>query len=196
MMQNDTVQSLIPGYKPPVKLTYNTFVLNVFSIIVFILGIVGFNLLRGWIEKGVFTGEFSGSIDFAGMGILAVIFVITILVHELVHGLFFWQLGYKVSFGLMLPIAAYTMVKNQLVKRQDYLLISLAPFVMINLICILLLFLKISIISDIAVPALIINTSGAVADLWLATVIFFSPKKTLFYDTSVMENFVYYPNED
>ena len=160
------------------------------------LGIVGFNLIRGWIEKGVFVGEFSGSVDVSGMGLLILVFVLTVLVHELVHGLFFWMLGYKVSFGLMLPIAAYTMAKNQLVKRWDYLIISLAPFVFINLFCILLLFLKSSILSDVAVSVLIINTSGAVADLWLAKVIFFSPKKTLFYDSSVTENFMYYPNQD
>ena len=155
---------------------------------------MGFNLLRVWIEKGTLNGQFSSSIDLVGMGVLLLVFVATIIVHELVHGLFFWLFGYKVSFGLMLPIAAYTMAKNQLIKRIDYLTISLAPFVLINLVCILLLFLKIPIVSDIAVSILIINTSGAVGDLWLAKVIFSSPKKTLFYDSSVMENFVYYPN--
>jgi len=136
MMKNEATVSLISGYKRPVKLTYNVLILNIFSIIIFILGIIGFNLLHSWIKKGSFTGEFSGSIDLAGMGLLVGVFIITILVHELVHGLFFWLLGYKVNFGLMLPIAAYTMAKNQLIKRTDYMLISLAPFVLINLVCI------------------------------------------------------------
>jgi len=56
--------------------------------------------------------------------------------------------------------------------------------------------LKVSIVSDTAVSVLIINTSGAVGDLWLAKVIFFSPKKTLFYDSSAMENYIYSPNKN
>jgi hypothetical protein len=48
-------------------------------------------------------------------------------------------------------------------------------------------------ISDIAVWALVVNTSGAVGDLWLGYIIKKSPKNTLFYDISPFKNYIYYP---
>lgn len=116
----------------------------------------------------------------------------TIIFHELIHVTAFKLLKYKVSFGLILPMVAYTIAKNQLIKKIDYLVVAMAPLVIINSICTPLLFLKIPAISNLLVWILIVNTSGAAGDLWLGWVIKKSPKDTLFYDASPSQNYIYY----
>ena len=89
-------------------------------------------------------------------------------------------------------MVAYTIAKNQLIKKIDYLVVAMAPLVIINSICTPLLFLKIPAISNLLVWILIVNTSGAAGDLWLGWVIKKSPKDTLFYDASPSQNYIYY----
>lgn len=191
-MKINTNLPQIVGYKEPIELKYNFLVLNIFSGFLFVISLFGFNFLRIWIETGTFETNFSGSVDANQTFIIGLIFVGTIICHEIVHGIVFKLLKYKVSFGLILPSMAYTMVKNQLVKKRDYLIVAMAPFVVINFVCISLLFLKISALNNLLVWILVINTSGAVGDLWLSWVIQNSPKNTLFYDTSPSQNYIYY----
>jgi len=193
MKKTDANLPKISGYTTPVVLSYNVLFLNILSFVVFIGSIFGFNLLRIFIETGSFKTSLSGNIDIIWLFLITLIFVVTILCHEAIHGIFFALLKYKVSFGAVLPVGVYTMARNQFIKRKHYLIIAIAPLLLINTICIALLFLKIPAISDVAIWALILNTSGAVGDMWLFYTIKKSPKNTLFYDTSPFQNYIYYP---
>jgi hypothetical protein len=193
-MKTNTNLPQITNYKKPIELKYNFLLLSIFSVVLLLISLVSFNLLRIFIETGRLERTFSGSFDITDLVIIMVTFTATIICHELVHGIVFKLLKYKVSFGLILPFGAYTIAKNQLIQKKDYFIIGIAPLMVINFVCILLLFLKIPSISDLLVWILVFNTSGAAGDLWLSWVILKSPKDTLFYDTSPSQNYIYHPD--
>jgi hypothetical protein len=102
--------------------------------------------------------------------------------HELLHGAAFLLWGGRPYFGAKLPYALYCGAKNQLFRRNQYLVVGLAPLVVITLAGIL-----VTLISPVtAVYTLAItvgNISGAAGDIWSVGRLLRLPKPTLVEDT-------------
>ena len=84
--------------------------------------------------------------------------------HEAVHALIILGLGGKPRFGLKLPLAAYCTAPNQLFTRNGYIVIALAPLILLSIAGIV-----IAILAPDAAAALLLafagNFSGAIGDL-------------------------------
>lgn len=117
------------------------------------------------------TGQHGASLNFglialwAGLNILGYIFVLPF--HEFLHGITISLLGGRPHYGAKLPFALYCGAKNQIFSSNGYLLIALAPFVVISLAGIVLTLLAPT-VAPYFLFALVGNASGAAGDLWMA----------------------------
>jgi hypothetical protein len=140
----------------------------------------------------IFSPSSTSGIAEIGMVLLAVL--VTIVVHEWVHGLVYRVLGYHVSYGLSWRMgAAYAAAFGQWQKRDHNLLAALAPLVVLTPLFIGLLATPNQLLNLAAFSALIFNTSGAVGDLYLSWRLVRLPKGALLYDIDPKTMLIYLP---
>ncbi|MBD2431456.1 MULTISPECIES: DUF3267 domain-containing protein [Fischerella] len=119
------------------------------------------------------TNQWSALVVF--LGFIAVLFG-QIIIHELIHGVAFAAFGgsprYGVGVKFFLPYA-YATSPGTRFSRNAYLVIDLAPLVVIDLLCLVL----VAIFPQAAWLGLVVvfNTSGASGDLWMATLLLRCP---------------------
>lgn len=147
----------------------------------FILGLVARGILWGVVEFHVSVG-----LTFPiFLGIIAA----TVILHEAVHGLGFLVFGGKPRFGVKLigrffPVV-YASATGPLIPRNHYLLVGLAPFLVLTP-----LFLLIGIlarndgIAVMALMAMAMNVGGSIGDLMVARKVRQLGGGTLFEDTA------------
>ncbi len=136
-----------------------------------------------------FTGT-NQDIDFAfsqvqgWLGTLLLI-VLTIVLHELIHGAVMSIYGGKPRYGVglshfVLPYAYAT--SSKVFTRNQFLQITLAPFVLISVLGVLLMVL-------LRIPwlaiALAINAAGAIVDIWVSSIVWRYPRHILAEDTAI-----------
>ena len=129
-----------------------------------------------------FRGTSSSSISFEFTSLPSFLFsslkliltiVLVLVFHEAIHAFFFWyfsrqkpKVGFKGSY-------AFAAMPGWYFPRNQYLLIGIAPLLVITLIGILLLVITPESLLNMILVALILNTSGAIGDLivvlWLLT---------------------------
>jgi hypothetical protein len=166
--------------------------------IVAVFGLVLSVAIFRWIGRllnsnfDIFSPSATNAIAQVGVVFLAV--VITIIVHEWVHGLVYRVLGYRVSYGLSWRMgAAYAAAFSQWQKRDHNLLAALAPLVLLTPLLITLLAVPNQLLNLAAFAALIFNTSGAVGDLYLSWRLLRLPKDALLYDIDPKTMLIYLP---
>jgi hypothetical protein len=125
---------------------------------------------------------------------LLVVFVAVIVVHEALHGLGFLVFGGRPRFGFAvkggMPYAFATCPGKHFTKRQ-FLVIGLLPLIVIGGAA--LAVVGSPLLAGYGALAFAINTSGAVGDLWMVTLILQSPSRTLFEDTDGVTLEAYLP---
>ena len=102
--------------------------------------------------------------------------------HELLHGAAFLLWGGRPYFGAKLPYALYCGARNQLFRRNQYLVVGMAPLVIITLAGIIVTFIA----PTAAVYTLAVtvgNISGAAGDVWSVARMLRLPSTTLVEDT-------------
>jgi hypothetical protein len=104
--------------------------------------------------------------------------------HELIHGLAFLFWGGKPFFGAKLPFALYCGARQQIFPRNYYLVVGLAPLVIITILALLLTLFS-PVLASYTLFANLSNFSGAVGDLWVASRILRQPPHILLEDTDV-----------
>ncbi len=93
------------------------------------------------------------------------------VLHELVHGVFFWLFTRsRPTFGFR-GWYAFAAAPGWLLTRGQYLVVTLAPFVLLSILGIILL----AIVPTGALAAIlagtVMNAAGAVGDLWVVFLI-------------------------
>jgi hypothetical protein len=109
-------------------------------------------------------------------------YVIILPLHEVIHAMVFAFWGGRPYFGAKLPLALYCGAKNQLFRRNQYLVVGLAPFVVITLAGIVFTLL----LPGLAAYTLLATTgnfAGAAGDVWVARRIARQPGDMLVEDT-------------
>ncbi|WP_132057036.1 metalloprotease family protein [Halorussus amylolyticus] len=178
------------GYREPTTFSYPTPWLLVGSFALLVGAAAGFGALMAEI-RGVTSLEISFGPN--GIAVVALLVVGTVVVHELIHGLVSRALGYRVRYGLALNMgAAYAAAFGQFQTRRDNLLIALAPVVVFTVVLVPLLAGPLR-IALAAFLVLVVNTSGAVGDLYLAYRLARMPEGTLLYDADLRHSYVYVP---
>lgn len=103
-------------------------------------------------------------------------------IHEVVHALAFLFWGGKPYFGTKLPLALYCGAKNQLFHRNQYLVIGLAPLVVLTIAGIIFTLLN-PVLASYTLFASLGNVSGAAGDVWTVARLLRYPKSVLVEDT-------------
>ena len=119
-------------------------------------------------------GAWQGILAFV---ILLAITFVTIIVHELVHGIAFAAFGgsprYGFKFKYFLPLA-YATSPGDLFRRNAFIFIGLAPLIVLDVACLLLLAIFPQ--ASWLIWVIAFNTSGAIGDIWIAVQLLRSPQ--------------------
>ncbi len=91
-------------------------------------------------------------------------YVVILAIHELIHALAFLFWGGRPYFGAKLPLAVFCGAKNQLFRRNHYLVIGLAPLVVITLAAVAITLVSPA-LASYAFFATVGNFSGAAGDI-------------------------------
>jgi len=109
-------------------------------------------------------------------------YIVVLPLHEAIHGLAFLAWGGKPYFGAKLPLALYCGAKDQLFHRNHYLVVGLAPLVVITLVATLVT-INAPVVASYAIFATIGNFAGAAGDVLVATRLFKQGREILVEDT-------------
>lgn len=105
--------------------------------------------------------------------LLALFAIIGVLIiHEAIHGVMMFWAGHKPRFGVFytgkLPVALYATTNNGYFQRIPFLMMALAPLVIITITCVCLMWVLPPNTHIYLMIALIINGSGAAGDLYMS----------------------------
>ena len=179
------------GYRPSERISYSSAFLAVASIFALVISVVGFGTLL-WQFQGRPEG---GSVSFGLTELVVAFFTVlgTLTLHEAIHGVVFRRLGYHVSFGFDAHVPAlYTAAFGQFVTRRDNLFVGIAPLVVVTIVGVPLLAGPVP-VALAAYLVLLVNTSGAVGDCYMAWRLWRLPEGTLCYDADVQHSYVFRP---
>jgi hypothetical protein len=160
--------------------------LMVLSVVLFILGgifFVALNFAAYIAQTHLTSGSIGGWALLLGVALNIVAYFVVLPLHEGIHGLAFAFWGGKPYYGAKLPFALYCGAKDQVFRRNQYLVVGLAPLVIITLAAIVFTLLA----PGLAVYTLfgsIGNFSGAAGDIWVALKLLRQPAHVLVEDTS------------
>ncbi len=114
---------------------------------------------------------------------IILIFIISIPVHEGLHGLAILRSGHKPRFGMMLSKGAfYATADNALFWRDDFIFIALAPIVGITLIGLILVYLLPDALGYYIGLGVVFNAANSIGDFWMTAVALRYPSNTLVRD--------------
>jgi hypothetical protein len=158
--------------------------------------LVGLNLaglalfaVCGWLFAGIFRvlrAEFSLSAYYPNFFVNVVTLLVAsglvIILHELVHGLFFWlYLRERPEFGFR-GTYAYAAAPNWYIPRGRFVVIGLAPLVLITLAGLA----AVMVFPPGSLPllwfAVVLNAAGAVGDIFIVSWLYFQPPTVLVKD--------------
>ena len=109
--------------------------------------------------------------------------IVTISLHEAIHGLTMRLFGARPIFGLDWKLgAAYATAPGYLFTRNQFILVALVPLVALTLIFLLILMFVPMSWRLVGVLALTFNVAGAAGDLWMARVLLPFPASALVMD--------------
>jgi hypothetical protein len=131
-------------------------------------------------------GKLPSSLGF-GPGEIAIVIVaivLTIALHELVHGITMQRFGAQPRYGVLWKQGMfYATAPGYAFRRNDYVQIALAPFVVLSVLAILGMWI-LSGTFWVAVLAVggVVNGSGAIGDLWITTIVLRYPANAYIID--------------
>jgi Putative zincin peptidase len=159
--------------------------LALLSLLLLVIGAIFF----GFLNYAAYTLQTHSTPGFRGGGNLLLWIVINIIgyililpIHELVHAAAFVLWGGKPYFGTKLPYALYCGAKNQLFHRNQYLVVGLAPLVVITLAGIILTLISPA-LASYTIFATVGNVSGAAGDVWVVRKLLRRTRSILVEDT-------------
>jgi hypothetical protein len=145
--------------------------LNIVGVFLFIIFGMIFSSIA--ISVGRMPSEGNFRLGLGEMGLAIVGIVLTLILHELTHGLTMQMFGASPKYGIIWKgLMLYATSPGYAYRRNAYVVISLAPFVFISALVILGMW----ILQGTAWVALlaicgVVNASGAVGDMWITMIV-------------------------
>lgn len=169
-------QTLPDGYvrTDEINLAKNKYLAVVLNIVGFFISILAFALLVwfiSFVRPGSFTALFSYRVDLFTIGqLVALILFVTLslIVHELIHGFFFWFFTHSRPVYALHLAYAYAAAPDWYIPVRQYWIICLTPLVLIDAVGILLSLVSPASWTLIILFLVAFNTGGAIGDLWIA----------------------------
>jgi hypothetical protein len=206
MMQ--AVKILPPNYEQRGSLD---FVENKASmIVVYVIGLVLMGLFVGlavWFMGLVFPGvdvilalwSVAGGVTGLGGRILVIVVVLAVtlgagVVHELVHGLFFWIFTReRPAFGVK-SLYFYAGAPGWYLTRTQHVVVGLSPLVVVTVVGLLAAWFVPPAVAAWLLMAIVANAGGAAGDLMAAVWLLRQPRETLIQDTGLVLT-IYQPGQ-
>lgn len=105
------------------------------------------------------------------------------ILHEAIHGLFFWVFTRsRPIFGIKL-LFAYAGAPDWYIPRDQYTVIGLAPFVLMSVVGFLLIPFVSLLASRLTLFGIVMNASGAIGDLYVVAKVLRQPRDVMIQDT-------------
>jgi len=182
------------GYRPPIRFEYPKIRLQLAAIVLLLL-ITPILLLLTSLLQGQSAGGTIIRLDRISDLAIAIVTVLAITaVHELIHGLVYRLLGYRVTYGVSIHLfAAYAAALEQWQKRDHNIAAALAPLIALTAIFVPMLAIQNRLVVLIGLSALLMNTGGAAGDLYLVWCLRRMPSAALLYDVGERTMLVYLP---
>jgi len=145
--------------------------LNIVGIILFVIFGMIFSSMAFGLGKMPSEGNFRLGLGEMGLAVAGI--VATFILHELTHGLTMQMFGASPKYGIIWKgLMLYATSPGYAYRRNNYVVISLAPFVFISMLVILGMW----ILQGTAWVALlavcgVVNASGAVGDMWITMIV-------------------------
>lgn len=141
--------------------------LNLLGVVV-LLAAAGFVLLWNRAAAPLRPPDPSGiTVPGALSFIIGVLLVLPL--HELLHGLAIRAFGHRARYGFKFETGVlYTTADGALFRKHEYIVVALAPVVVISVVGLALLVTGPAWLSDTVSIIIIVNAGGAVGDLWMA----------------------------
>jgi hypothetical protein len=145
--------------------------LNIFGVILFVIfGMIFFSIA---ISVGKMSSEGNFRLGLGEMGLAVAGIVVTFVLHELTHGLVMQMFGASPKYGIIWKgLMFYATSPGYAYRRNNYIVIALAPFVFISVLVVLGMWILQG-TSWVVLLAIcgIVNASGAIGDLWMTTIV-------------------------
>ena len=116
-----------------------------------------------------FTGALKEgiSINLLGVLLLLLVVVVSVLVHELVHGLFFWFFaGQRPEFGIR-PGYAFAAMPDWFYPKYQYLAVALSPLLILTCLGVLASAFVPMAWLGLLLSGMIFNAGGAIGDMYV-----------------------------
>ena len=181
------------GYQPGYVLRYPILALNMAAIALFLVmaPLLGVLISRFQWMSFQATDVLLRPLDSAGLFAAT---ILTVAIHELIHGGVLRYYGYRVTYGVAWRLlVAYAAAFGQFQQRNHALLNALAPLVVITTAVFPLLLIPNHYVAIFAVITLLINTTGAVGDLYITWRLLRLPDQTILYDVDPLQMLIFIP---
>lgn len=155
-----------------------------FSLLLLFIGaffFVGLDIAVAlWLKRPVFAGlTWWGVVLWLAINIFS--YVLVLPIHEAIHGIAFAFWGGKPYFGAKLPLALYCGARNQAFRRDQYLVVGLAPLVVVSIVGIVVTLLSPA-LGAFIIFATVGNCAGAAGDVWVAWRLWRLPRSIIVED--------------
>lgn len=165
----------------------NLILMNVWGVVLLVISWIGFTQLANWIRPERLHSVFTFSVDnilggLLELGLLLLVIVLMLVVHEALHGVCFWAYTKTMPKFAFKGFYAYAAAPEWYLPKRQYLITGLAPLVVITVVCVALMFFVPLTWMPAILWMLILNTSGAVGDLWMVYGLLRSPASVLACD--------------
>jgi hypothetical protein len=176
LQKRDEVELLDPKYLGPVA---------ALSMVLFLVGgvfFVGLDVVAYAAQTHSISGHVEGWGLFVWLMVNVVAYMVMIVVHEAIHGLAFAFWGGKPYFGAKLPVAFFCGARNQVFRRNAYVVIGLAPLIVITVAGVVFTWLAPGLAAYVLLGT-VGNVSGAAGDVWVVLRLLRQPAHVLVEDT-------------
>ncbi len=167
---NTPTQTLPDGYAQSGEINLKkdkrlAIILNIVAFFVFIISFILLSIFGAALRTD--TLNISGSISAGAMIILLGLTVFVLILHELIHGFFFWVFSRSKPVFALRPLYAYAGAPTWYFPKRQYAIIALGPLVIIGAAGVLLTMLvPVSWLLMIAF-LVALNTGGAIGDIFV-----------------------------
>jgi hypothetical protein len=191
-MARQPIHDLPPNYREVAHFTISEpqtlFWVNVAALIPLYIAYIEMSNWLVWVRslRGVLDW---GSDSLDGVVIICTLFGV-LLLHEWLHGLAIAWFGYKARYGvkfaslgfLKIPVVLYATTDDGLFRRNDFIVVALAPLIGITLLGMLLGFITPDRWHLYLTFSVAINAGGAIGDLWMTWIVLRYPVSALVRD--------------
>jgi len=175
-MSRPVIHELPPDYHEAEHLVLleprKLLMINLLALIPVVISLVFMGLW--WMLVLRLRGSISGGfgVDWPWWLWIIMIFIVSIPLHEFLHGLAIRRAGHKPRYGMMLNKGAfYATADNALFWRNDFIFIALAPLVGITLLGLVLVYLLPDTFGYYVSLGIIFNAANSIGDLWMTAVV-------------------------